>query len=73
LAFCDGDAFSGRDTFADKMEAEGLIELVDVDDDALDDAFAAERGIEKGGMMWRLTAYGRAVYDKYKATPTGPT
>lgn len=59
--FCDADPFYGSDDFAERMEAFDLIELAPVDDDALDDAFAAERGIEPGGMMWRLTEAGRAA------------
>lgn len=46
------------------MEAAGYIELVPVDDDALDSAFAAERGIEPGGMMWQLTDAARAAIAK---------
>lgn len=46
------------------MEAAGYIELVPVDDDALDSAFAAERGIEPGGMMWQLTDAGRAALEQ---------
>jgi len=57
--FCDADPFYGSDTFSDRMEAAGYIELVPVDGDALDDAFAAERGIEPDGMMWALTPAGR--------------
>ncbi len=49
-------------TFLEQCEDAGLAECVEVDDDALDDAFAAERGIEPGGMMWRLTDAGRARY-----------
>ena len=62
-AFCDADPFDGSDTFPDRMEAAGFVELVPVDDDALEDAFASERGIERGGMMWSLTESGRAALD----------
>lgn len=63
--FCDADAFDGADTFPERMEAAGLIELVAVTNEALEDAFAAERGIEPGGMMWQLTPAGRlALEDK---------
>lgn len=57
--FCDADPFEGADTFADRMEAAGLIELVPVDDEALEQSFAAERGIEPGGTMWVLTDIGQ--------------
>lgn len=59
--FCDADLFEGRDTFVERMEAAGLIELVPVNDEALEEAFAAERGIEPGGNMWVLTPAGRAA------------
>lgn len=49
--------------FLEQCEDAGLAELVPVDNDALDDPFAAERGIEPGGMMWRLTALGRSRYE----------
>lgn len=65
-AFCDCDYFDGSETFADEMESAGLIELVPCDDDALEESFAEERGIVKGGNMWRLTEAGRA------ALPTPP-
>ena len=47
--------------FFDRLEMSGFAKLVPVDDDALEDAFAHERGIEPGGMMWRLTPLGLAV------------
>ena len=59
-SFCDADPFEGGDTFAERMEARGLIELVAVTQEALEDGFAAERGIEPGGSMWQLTEAGRA-------------
>lgn len=61
LSFCDADAFPGSDTFADAMEAAGFIELVLVTKGDLEDAFAAERGIEPGGMVWKLTDAGRVA------------
>jgi hypothetical protein len=63
-SFCDADTFPGVETFADAMEAAGFIELVPVTKAALEDAFAAERGIEPGGMMWQLTEAGRAALAK---------
>jgi len=61
--FCDADHFDGSDTFIERMEAEGLIELVSVTADALADPFAAERGIERGSYMWQLTNAGRAALE----------
>lgn len=58
-AFCDCDP--RPDEFEDRMEAAGLIALGAVTEDDLDDAFAAERGIEPGGSVWRLTKAGRAA------------
>lgn len=60
--FCDCDAFEGRDTFPERMEAAGFIRTRAVTKrDVADDYFAAERGIELGGMLWELTAKGRKV------------
>ena len=58
-ARCDADAYP--EDFDERMEAAGLITLDAVDDDDLEDAFAYERGIEPGGMVWRLTPAGRAA------------
>lgn len=58
-AFCDADP--APDDFIDRMEAAGLVVLEGVTDEDLDDAFAAERGIEPGGMIYRLTPAGRAA------------
>lgn len=65
-SFCDADYFDGAADFSDRMEAAGLAELIPVDDDALEDAFAHERGIEPGGMMWRLTDAGRRALSERK-------
>jgi hypothetical protein len=62
--FCDAGSFDGSDTFSERMEAAGYIELVPVDDDALEKAFAAERGIEPGGMMWSPTEAGRRALEQ---------
>jgi hypothetical protein len=59
--FCDADPFPESDTFADRMERAGFIELVAVTDEALESSFAADRGIEPGGMMWVLTDAGRDI------------
>lgn len=59
-AFCDCDPFPGREDFAERMDAAGLIGLRSVTKrDLEEDPFAAERGIEKGGLLWDLTAAGR--------------
>lgn len=60
--FCDADPFPESDTFADRMEEAGFIEFVPVTTDALASPFAAERGVELGGMMWVLTAAGIAAF-----------
>ena len=60
-AFCDCDYFDGVGDFCERMEKHGLIELVAVNDAALESAFAYERGIEKGGSMWALTTLGREL------------
>ena len=61
--FCDADYFDGVEDFSERMEYAGLIELVPVTDEALDEAFAYERGIERGGMMWQLTPAGRSALE----------
>ena len=58
-AFCDSDHGLLPPDFTEDAEREGLIELVPVTKDALSESFAAERGIEKGGLMWTLTETGR--------------
>ena len=68
-AFCDCDP--SPDDFADRMEAAGLIFLDGVTDDDLDDAFASERGIEPGGLIWRLTPAGRAALSQNKDADHG--
>ncbi|MBP2459621.1 MULTISPECIES: hypothetical protein [unclassified Rhizobium] len=67
-SFCDADAFPGSDIFADRMEAAGFIELVPVTKEALENHFAAERGIELGGMMYSLTDAGRAALANTEGT-----
>ncbi|WP_366655297.1 hypothetical protein [Fodinicurvata sp. EGI_FJ10296] len=62
-AFCDADNFPERETLTDRMEAAGLIQLMPVDEQALEDPFAAERGIEPGGVMWTLTKAGYAILE----------
>lgn len=71
-AFSDADKHLLPDDFEEQAEAAGLIECVPVTPDALEDAFAAERGIEPGGMMWQLTAKGKARWSRDEGTPTAP-
>lgn len=66
-AFTDADPFDGSDTFAERMEKAGYAELVSVTAEALSDPFAAERGIEPGGMMWQLTEEGRRAMARHDA------
>ena len=58
-SFCDCDPFEGAADFSERMEAAGFIRLRSVTRDDLEQAFAAELGIERGGMVWDLTAKGR--------------
>lgn len=57
------------DEFLAKAEGSGLIECVPVTCEALDDPFAAERGIQPNGMMWQLTAAGLARYRVARSSP----
>lgn len=57
--FCDADPVSPD--FSERMETAGYIELRSVTDDDLEDAFAYERGIERGGSLWDLTDLGRTA------------
>ena len=59
--FCDADYFEGSATFAERMEAAGLIQTRRVKTADLEEAFAADRGIEKGGWLWELTDTGRSA------------
>lgn len=61
IDFCHCDRFDGIDTFAERMEAAGLIYLDEVEADDLDDPFASELGIEPGGKVWRLTDEGQRI------------
>ena len=62
-SFCDADPLPmSQDEFTDPLEEAGLIEFVAVTKAALQEPFAAERGIEKGGMMWQLTKAGHTAF-----------
>lgn len=54
------------DDFLEAMEKAGLVEFRRVTRDDLEQSGAEDRGIEKGGMCWSLTAAGEAIYS---ATP----
>lgn len=58
--FCDADPYP--DGFEDRMEAAGFAEVRVVTNDDLHQSFAAERGIERGGLMWCLTEAGHAAF-----------
>lgn len=63
-AFCEADPlpdWRDQESFPERLEAAGYAEIVAVDRDALESAFAAERGIYRGGSMWQLTPLGLAV------------
>ena len=61
-AFCDADQYP--EGFEDRMEAAGFAEVTPVTDDDLHQSFAAERGIERGGMMWCLTDAGHEAFNE---------
>lgn len=63
-AFCDADPIPDYDGFLDRMERGGLITLRKVTKDDLQQPFAAELGIEKGGSVWVLTNKGRAALSR---------
>jgi hypothetical protein len=63
-AFCDADHGDYPEGFIETAEANGLAELVPVTNEALDEAFASERGIERGGSMWQLTKAGHEAFNR---------
>lgn len=59
---CDADPLDcDYDEYLARMEAAGFMEYAPVDDDALESAFAWERGIVPGGSMLQLTPLGLEV------------
>lgn len=74
-AFSDADPLpypagnEGDVSFPERLEEAGYAELVAVDDDALEDPFAYERGIVRGGMMWSLTDLGLQVRQILQESP----
>lgn len=69
--FCDCDGFPTYDGFVERMEAAGLVGWRSVDADDLERAFADEKGITPGGMVYDLTPKGRAVYEATPASSVG--
>lgn len=59
---CDADPVP--DGFIEAVEAAGLVTFRSVTKYDLNDSFAAERGIEKGGSIWVLTKAGLAALAK---------
>jgi len=57
--FCDAEPVPPE--FIDDMEVARFSELTPTTDDDLNSPFAYERGIERGGYVWRLTEAGRAA------------
>jgi hypothetical protein len=68
-AFCDADQVP--DSFIERMETAGFAQLRKVTKDDLQDCFAAERGIERGGYVWDLTKAGREILDASLLAPAG--
>lgn len=60
-SFCDCDPFEGSEDFQERMEAAGFIEPMPVEESDLEHPFAAELGIELGGLKWELTEAGRTA------------
>lgn len=62
-AFCDADVIPiDRDDFTDRLEKFGLVTWRKVTRRDVDATpFAADLGLEVGGMCWDLTAKGRKV------------
>lgn len=58
--FCDADPVP--EDFIDRMDDAGFVTLRKVTRDDLNDAFAAGRGIEKGGWVWVLTDLGQQLF-----------
>lgn len=58
------DADQVPEGFIERMEEMGFVELVEVTNEALEDFLCAERGIERGGLMWQLTEDGRNAYTR---------
>jgi hypothetical protein len=63
-AYCTCDFAGETDNFVERMEEAGFIELAPVTRKIVDDEpFAAELGIEMGGVCWQLTAKGREAME----------
>lgn len=60
-AFCEADAVP--EDFVERMGKAGFISIRGVRKSDLEEPFAAERGIAKGGHLWELTRKGQRIYD----------
>jgi hypothetical protein len=58
MAFCAGDKHLVPDGFEEEAEKLSLIQLRKVKKSDLQESFAEERGITKGGWIWELTPIG---------------
>jgi hypothetical protein len=67
-AFCDGEKHLVPEGFEEQAEKLGLIHFRKVTKSDLQESFAAERGIEKGGSVWELTPIGYIRFLQKKAT-----
>lgn len=69
--FCGCDPFDGSDTFPERMEAAGFIELQPATRDDWEQPFAEELGIVPGGMVWRTTTLGDAALQQDSKVSSG--
>lgn len=67
-AFCDCDLIPiDRDRFIERLEEYGLVEWSKVTKrDMQATSFAADLGLELGGMCWKLTAKGHNILNEPK-------
>lgn len=60
-AFCEADTVP--EDFIHRMSGAGFISIRGVRKSDLEEPFAAERGIAKGGHLWELTRKGQRIYN----------
>jgi hypothetical protein len=66
-AFCDADPFDGADTFIERMEVAGFIDMrTATKRDVEATSFADELGIVAGQPIWVLTKKGHAALETAK-------
>lgn len=66
-AFCDADPFDGADTFIERMEAAGFIDIrTATKRDVEATSFPEELGIVAGQPIWVLTKKGHAALETAK-------